>query len=139
MILFVDDEKRYMDTYMLELVICGYDDKVRLETNVDTALQYFERNLDKIELIILDIMMPAGESFKNSNTLLGLRTGVDFYERVRKGTSALPVIIFTNVSDPSLAERFSNEKNCMFMRKTDYLPHEFAEEVQKLVPLPVKK
>lgn len=139
MILIVDDEKRYIDNYMVELVICGYGDEVMLKTNVDAALHYLKENLAGIQLLILDIMMPPGESFRNSNAQLGLRTGVDFYERIRKDAPDLPVIIFTNVGDPSLEERFASERRCWFMRKTDYLPHEFAEEVQKIVPLPVKK
>ena len=136
MILIVDDERRYIDQYKLELVLCGYNDQVRLETNVDAALEFAEGNLAGIQLLILDIMMPSGQSFKGTNTDSGLRTGVQFYERIRKQAPTLPVIILTNVGDPELEARFERETYCWFMKKTNYYPHEFVEEVQKIVPLP---
>lgn len=139
MILIVDDEKRYIDQYILELVLSGYDDRVRLETNVDAAMRYFVENLSRVELLVLDIMMPPGEDFDDDVAQSGLRTGVEFFDRVRRLSRDLPVIILTNVGDPELATRFEQEKNCWFMRKTDYLPYQFAHEVQQIVPLPVTK
>jgi CheY-like chemotaxis protein len=137
MIVIVDDEKRYIDQYILELVLSGYNDKVRLETKVDAAMRYIEENLSRVELLVLDIMMPPGEESDNDVTQSGLRTGVDFFDRVRRLSADLPVIILTNVGDPGLATRFEQEKKCWFMRKTDYLPYQFAHEVQQIVPLPV--
>jgi len=139
MILIVDDEKRYIDQYILELVLSGYDDRVRLETNVDAAMRYFVENLSRVELLVLDIMMPPGEDFDDDVAQSGLRTGVEFFDRIRRLSRDLPVIILTNVGDPELATRFEQEKNCWFMRKTDYLPYQFAHEVQQIVPLPVTK
>ena len=139
MIVIVDDEKRCMDTYMLELILSGYDDRVILETNVDAAMRYIKGNLSSVELLILDIMMPPGADFDNESAQGGLRTGVEFFDRIRRLSADLPVIVFTNVGDPGLATRFEKEKNCWFMRKTDYLPYEFAHEVQQIVPLPVTK
>ena len=136
MIVIVDDEKRYMDNYILELVLSGYGDKVRLETNVDAALSFIEENLSGVELLILDIMMPTGASFGTAAAQSGLRAGVEFFDTVRKLSTDLPVIIFTNVGDPGLEARFDQEQNCWFMRKTDYLPHEFAHEVRNIVPCP---
>lgn len=138
MILFVDDERRVMDSYSLELALCGYD--VRFETKVDVAINFFEAHLNQIDLLVLDIMMPTGESFKNSNTTGGLRTGLPFYKRVRQRTPQLPVVILTNVTDEGIEEFFKKEKHCWFLRKVDFLPFEFAKEVNNIIPLPpVKK
>jgi CheY-like chemotaxis protein len=137
MIVIVDDEKRYMDNYILELVLSGYNDRVRLETDVDAAMRYIEGNLSSVELLILDIMMPPGQDFDNNTAQSGLRAGVEFFDRIRKLSGSLPVIIFTNVGNAALASRFEQEKHTWFMRKTDYFPHEFAHEVQQIVPLPV--
>lgn len=131
MILFVDDEKREMDSYVKELDFSGY--KVSFQNDVDDALMFFEENLNRIDLLILDIMMPPGSSFKNVDTELGLRTGVHFYESIRQKTPDLPVMILTNVSDKRVAERFRREHKCWFFRKEDYFPYEIVEEVKEVL------
>lgn len=131
MILFVDDEKRYMNSYVEELKLSGYE--VSFQGDVDSALRFFEENLNRINLLILDIMMPPGSSFKEVDTQLGLRTGIHFYERIREKAPNLPVMILTNVSDPRVEERFRKENKCWFLRKEDYFPFELAEEVKKVL------
>ena len=56
MILFVDDEERWIRVFMEELRRFGYD--VHLETSVDRALGFFRANSDEIQLVVLDIMIP---------------------------------------------------------------------------------
>jgi len=130
MIVLVDDEKREMDSYVRELRLSGYE--VSFQRDVDTALRFVEENLDRVDLLILDIMMPAGFCFKDVDTNSGLRTGVFFYERIREKASDLPVVILTNVSDEGVAERFSGENKCWFLRKEDYLPFELVEKVKNI-------
>ena len=131
MILFIDDEKREMDSYVKELGFSGY--KVSFQNDADDALRFFEGNLSRLDLLILDIMMPPGSSFKDVDTDLGLRTGVRFYERIREKAPDLPVMILTNVSDERVADRFRRENKCWLLRKEEYLPFEFAEEVKKVL------
>lgn len=131
MILFIDDEGRRMDSYVRELELSKYD--VSFQYNVDVSLAFFEKNLPQIDLIILDIMMPPGSSFKDVDTNLGLRTGVRFYEKIRQKAPELPVIILTNVSDEQLAERFREEEKCRFLRKEDYLPFELVQQVDEVI------
>lgn len=131
MILFVDDEKREMDSYVQELELSRYE--VSFQTDVDVALNVFDEEFNRIDLLILDIMMPPGSSFDNSETEMGVRTGVRFYERIRERTTDLPVVILTNVSDEGVRERFCGESKCWFLRKEDYLPFQLAEEVEKIV------
>jgi len=131
MILFVDDERRFMDSYKVELELEGY--AVYFQSDVDSALAFMEGSIDTVELIILDIMMPPGNSFQSVETRGGLRTGVRFYERIRDMAPHLPVIIFTNVSDEQLEKRFQTEHNCRFVRKENYLPHELVETVREIL------
>lgn len=132
MILFVDDEKRFMHSYMMELELEGHT--VSFQNDVDSALSLLEKGLDHLELLILDIMMPPGRNFQGEDTGGGLRTGVFFYERIRVLAPHLPVIIFTNVSDEQLEKRFKAEANCRFLRKEEYLPHELVETVREILP-----
>jgi CheY-like chemotaxis protein len=131
MILFVDDERREMDSYARELDLSGH--KVEFETDVDSALKAFDEKLSQIKLLILDIMMPPSSSFKEVNTESGLRTGIHFYDRIREKAPELPVIILTNVSNEGVAQKFRGRKKCWFFRKEDFLPHQLAEEVGKIL------
>ena len=133
MILFVDDERRHISSYVTELEELGYT--VVCENSVDQALQFLDRNRSNLKLIILDIMMPPGQAFKKLDTDEGRRTGVFFFERVKERAPELPVIVLTNVADDELMDRLRDEKNCWYFQKKHYLPYEIAQEVKRIYPL----
>lgn len=132
MILFVDDERRHTDAYTQDLTRSGYE--VVYHSSVDNAMHYFDANSAKIGLVILDLMMPPGDSFKDVDTDDGLRTGKHFYKRVREKVTKLPVIILTNVSDDDLRAEFERDKNCWYFEKEHYLPYEITQEVKRIYP-----
>jgi DNA-binding NarL/FixJ family response regulator len=133
MILFVDDEERFMSSYFDELreALPGY--KILCKYKVDDALSALRENADRIELLILDIMMAPGVSFSGADTTAGLRTGIRFYELARQINPAMNVIIFTNISDSSVEDYFDKEEKCLFLRKENHLPFEFAERVKEVL------
>ena len=120
MILFVDDEGRYVDVYVAELKDSGYT--VELKTDVDSALKFFREHHKDISLLILDIVMPAGQEFQEVDTEYGLRTGVLFYEKIKEINSTLPVIILTNLNKEDLDEKFFEEEKCLILQKADIFP-----------------
>ncbi|HEX9943129.1 MAG TPA: response regulator [Thermoanaerobaculia bacterium] len=131
MILFVDDDDKRMESIIDELSLSGLD--VRFYSDVDEAVTFFETHSEEVKLLILDIMMPHGSNFNAEETELGLRTGVRFFKKIREARYDLPVIIFTNVSDQDVSERFGKENRCAFLQKRDFLPFEFAEEVRRVL------
>jgi CheY-like chemotaxis protein len=131
MIFFVDDEKRRMEIYIKELRLSGYE--VEIESDVDSALDFLGKNHEKIELLILDVMMPAGKAFEDINTKYGLRTGISFYEKIRKENSTLPIIIFANVSDEEVEKKINSNCNSLFLQKEDFLPFQFVEEIKEFL------
>ena len=134
MILFVDDEPWYVDSYVQELKLSGYDVHFQnCQDGMDTAAEFFERNERQVELLILDIIMPPGSTFQNTDTEMGLRTGVAFFEQARAVRPDLPVIILTNVSDEHVRERFISEDKCLYLCKEDYYPFELCTEVEQLL------
>ncbi len=130
MILFIDDEEE-MDSYRMGLALSGYD--VELITKLDEAWKYFNLNLAKIQLVILDISMPPGDFLKDYDTKAGLRTGVFFFDKLREKLPLLPIIIFTNVSDEKVKLRFDGDQNCLFLNKTDELPDTLAEKIGQVL------
>jgi len=128
MILMIDDEKRTLDSYLQELRLNDF--AVRYESLVDAGLKCLEENAHEIELLILDLMLPFGQAFNEEETDKGLRTGVLFYERVRRTNDRLPIIILTNNVDEGIRRVFEQDPHCRFFRKEDLLPFELADEVK---------
>jgi CheY-like chemotaxis protein len=122
----VDDDKRRMQSYVQELQFFDYN--VNFKADVDEALDFFENNHEQLELVILDIMMPTGNSFSNDRSDNGLRTGICFYERIRSQKQNLPVIILTNISSTELLEIKLTET--LICEKTLTIPFQFAEIVR---------
>jgi CheY-like chemotaxis protein len=134
MILFVDDERREMESYVEELRLSDY--QVKFINKVDEAIEFFAENQSRLCLIILDIMMPTNGLFKDIDTEFGLRTGVHLYRKFREKATTLPVIILTNVSDDRVAKYFQQEANCTFLSKEDILPYELTENVRSILSHP---
>lgn len=131
MILMIDDEKRTLDSYLQELTLSDFT--VRYESSVDAGLNYLEENSGDIELLILDLMMPSGQAFSQDETDKGMRTGIVFYQRVRRTFEHLPVMILTNNVDEGIRRIFEQEPHCRFFRKEDLLPFELVEEVKNFL------
>ena len=148
MILFVDDEIRDMESFVQELKFEFGKEAVKFIQNVDEALEYLEENKSKIQLLLLDNMMPSGKIFKDKPTKQGLRTGIFFYKYIRQQYPDLPVIIFTNVPESNAFTDFSDEseekirnlltkdkdkKKALYLHKADFFPYELVEEVKNLL------
>jgi CheY-like chemotaxis protein len=130
MLLIVDDGKFEMQTIVEELELSGFE--VVWKTDVDAALTFLKRNTQQVDLLILDIMMPAGRAFRDEDTQDGLRTGFHFYERARAMAPHLPIVMFTNFPNERIMEQYRRE-NCFIFRKVDYLPYELVEQVQAIL------
>src|SRR3712207_3063084 len=102
MILFVDDEPLRIQSYVDELDSRGYD--VLLRTDVDSARRVMQDGRERVELVILDIMMPPGAALTWEQTGCGLKTGLHLYREIRMEAPELPVIILTNVPDEEVAD-----------------------------------
>jgi CheY-like chemotaxis protein len=129
MILFVDDERRRMQSYVEELKLSGYE--VEFKSDVDDALIFFEENKEKLDLLILDVMMPTGNSFNNQYADDGLRTGICFHEKVRHQNQSIPIIIFTNTP---VNESFDTESGKTFVFQKDMLlPFDLTNKVNHIL------
>ncbi len=129
MILFVDDERRRMSSYVEAIELSNH--QVIFESNVDDALGFFEKNCEQLKLLILDVMMPIGNSFDDERADNGLRTGICFYQKVRKLNPSIPVIIFTNFRNNELTN-IQSEKTSVF-HKDGILPFELASNVDRIL------
>lgn len=142
MILFVDDEPRIMNSLRqyLEAQLKPHGYEVVFHNNVDTAWDFFEKHIEEIDLVILDIMMPPEKQFSTERTNGGLKTGLFFYKRIRARTQEMPVILFTNFSDEDVEKRLRQEdRKARFLQKANYLLLDFVDEVKRMLGLPVSE
>ena len=83
-----------MESYEKALRWKGYE-VVRCYT-VDEAIAFARSNPPTVDAIILDLMMPAGEAFRNEDTEGGVKTGVLLFHALRKDLPNAPVLVLTN-------------------------------------------
>ena len=140
MILFVDDERRIMDSYLqyLRMTLSPEGYEVEFLSDVNEGVDFFDKNRESIDLVILDIMMPPGR-FGSERTNGGLKTGMAFYEHIRERTSDLPIIIFTNFLENEVDERFKRDSKCKFLQKVNYDLKDFLLVVKKVLSLPTSE
>ncbi len=138
MILFIDDEKMFNESYVESLKEAKYD--VLFEQNPARGLEIFNSRMNEIDLVIMDIMfaMPISlpPEIDESKIMDGLRTGEEFL-RLMNATpdgKKIPKIILTNVADESFHAKYTSSdevKGCY--RKRDTLPSELVEIVKRIL------
>ena len=136
MILFIDDEARLMDSHRqhLEFQLGDHQKQLRYFSDVDSAMAYFSENSSEVELVVLDVMMPPGHSFQESNH--GLKTGFFVYRKFRESRPELPILFYTNANDEVLAEKPREDKNLKYLSKVNYpLLDDLWGEVKKELKL----
>jgi len=133
MILFVDNEKQYVDNMLEELKLLGCE--VVFCDGVDEALEKFQTFPDKIDLIVCDVMMPHGKSFRAEETEQNRITGLRFLARVREMGFNGQVVLLTYL-EPGRApveEAAKQYPPCRVIRKREKWSFEIAEMISLLV------
>jgi predicted nucleotide-binding protein len=128
-ILFVDDELRDVDAYVLELKFAGFD--VTTTASADEAFKLVSN--ESFDLVVLDIMMPPGKHFRNKETAFGLKTGLMLALLVRQKLPGTMIVAFTNNPDPNIKELFSRNEHLLYLRKEDYAPSELTETIKEVL------
>lgn len=149
MILYIDDEPRYVESFVDELNLEFENKKIESINNTDKAVVFFEQYAQEIEIVILDIMMPSGKVFKDKPTQEGLLTGLFFYEYIREKYIDLPIIIFTNTSEEYIVKSFDDNldirkildqfqedmiaKKVLYLQKQNIFPYQLVEKVNEML------
>ncbi len=135
MILFVDDEPRIMDSYKfhLEFNLQAIGKELHFFSKVDEAMGFYKNNFSELELIILDVMMPGGETFDFKETNGGIRTGFLFYKKIREDLPKIPIFIFTNSIEEEIKSEIEKDPHAELMQKINYSLDDFWREVKEVL------
>jgi len=98
-ILYVDDEQWLMSGIVDSLSV---DYKIQTASSADEALALLEDTANRIDLILLDIMMPTGSRIVDPNR--GRTSGVGFTRLVLQEMKlGIPVVCYSVVDDKEVA------------------------------------
>ncbi len=125
MIIFIDDEPEYITPFTEAFRFSGF--QVNVISNVDAAWATIVENLEDVDAVILDIMMPPGRLFEDQDTKEGLRTGLRFLEKMRGLDERIPVICLTNTDTRSLPE--ISHANHFIYEKKDVNPWQLVDKM----------
>ena len=132
--LIVDDEHLAMRGYVNELKAAAFDVKQCFDP--DKSLKYVRDHYFSIIAIVLDIMLPAGERFRNENTMNGLITGLHLYRDLKSRCPRVPFLFLTNVPNDVLSDildRFDDVPREMVVHKMECKPAELVRMLRNLL------
>jgi CheY-like chemotaxis protein len=129
-ILFIEDERLPMIYYIKELERSGFNVK---EFHSPEDAVAFAQTKPQLALIILDIMMPPGEKYKEEDTKDGLRTGVFLFRDLSILYQDLPIIILTNVGNSETLGYFRDRLNCKVVQKLECPPFALVQLVKEMI------
>ncbi len=108
-ILFVDDEP--WGTEALRLKLEGRGFICDTTTDMSSALKLMDK--EKYELVVTDIMMPAGEDFPDVESS---KTGVKFAEKIRQKYPDVQIICLSVIGDQQIINLLK-KKGVLYLRK----------------------
>jgi len=106
-ILLVDDEFMVLELASEILTYLGH--KVFIANSGFDGLKLFKENQNKINLIIVDLLMPE-------------MNGKEFYEKIREIDANVPIIISTGISEAKEKEALKNLDVLDFLEKPYTVP-----------------
>lgn len=130
-ILLIDDEEAPNVFYVRALERAGF--RVERRTSVDDALDFARGAIQKLALVILDVMMPFGRSYSAEDADDGLRTGVLVYKDIRALSSTVPILVLTVVRNPDILACFEDEPRLKVIRKLDCTPRQLVQQVGEMI------
>ncbi|PIS05013.1 MAG: response regulator [Candidatus Buchananbacteria bacterium CG10_big_fil_rev_8_21_14_0_10_42_9] len=119
-ILIVEDENALLDLYQIRLIKEGYN--VILASNGEEGLSQALNHLPN--LILLDLVMPQVDGYTLIREL-----------KVNPSTKKIPIVIFSNLSQPSEVEKGLKLGAQDYIVKSNVTPSQLAEKVKVLLPL----
>ncbi len=128
MVLFIDDEPRFISPFIDAFHFSGFS--VQVLTDVDSAWDIIKARTDEIDAIILDIMMPPGRLLEGYETKEGLRTGLLFLELMKDLDERIPVVCLTN-ADTRLFPKIAHRNHFIFEKK-DIDPWQMVEKMSDI-------
>jgi len=120
-ILFIDDEEYYNELFIEHIDLRTEWELKHVKTAKD-ALDFLEKHISEVDVIILDIMMPEDELLEPYNTGDGENSGLVFFEQYLKKiikANDIPVVVYSNRADmDQFITKHTHDTNISYVRKS---------------------
>jgi CheY-like chemotaxis protein len=126
-VLVIEDDVECAEAYQA-LLEPNYE--ITLAHDGSRALDLLESGT-KFDLVILDIMMPAGERIQTKD--VGLTTGLELLKEIRGKKNDIAVIIISVVWDQEVTSRMRDLGARAILQKPLRPPHKLVETVNEIL------
>lgn len=126
-ILVIEDDVECAQAYQA-LLEPTYD--VALAHDGTSGLEALESET-RFDLVILDIMMPAGERIDTKD--VGLSTGLELLRQIRKSGSDIPVVVISVVWDQQITTEMRELGAQTVLQKPVRPPGKLAETINEIL------
>ena len=114
-ILWIDDDI-YSIYNMIELLKDEGFNVISIN-NIDEAIEKLDELQNKIDIVILDIMMPPGKTFSTIESKGGFASGLALARYIKKEIPHLPIICFSGAADTEDIISWFQNKSIPIVRK----------------------
>lgn len=136
-IIFIDDELQRIEVYIEDLEIAFEQMGDKTSTilpfgDLESAYKYIQEWHERIDLVVLDVMMPGGNTFYDKEIdPMGMKSGFFLCKKINELYPELSVMMFTNVTDPDI-EQYVEDRDKTKLKlsyKDEMLPFELTRLV----------
>ena len=129
-VLFIDDDRVPSGFYASAL----QEEGLIVERSFDIDHAWTLVDCDKLDVVVLDIMMPGGTRYSDHQTRDGLLTGLFFEDDLEEKCPELPIIALTNVTNGSTLKQMGARHSVVSVKlKPESPPDEFAIYVRNFL------
>jgi len=140
-ILLVDEDRIQMRPFIAEVELRGHT--VRLVEEADDGLNA-AKQLKRLDLAIIDIMLPSVNRYSSEETQNHLYTGVFLARDIRRAHPDVPLLLISNHRFPESLRKIDRAMtsigNCAFLSKQSFFdPGEFADVIDRVLAHGISK
>lgn len=128
-ILFVEDDPFHVIPYTDNLMDAGFE--VVVAESTSQALEALSSK--RFDLILLDVMLPAGDSFSSVETSGGFKTGLALARMIRRNYPSLPIAALTLSEDQEVKEWFERDSTVVYLEKARTNPRQLPRLIKRFL------
>ncbi len=128
-VLWVDDDVYFIHQLAGYVRDTGVD--IRVAESADKALELMDQLGEKVSMVIVDMMMPPGESFSDLETKGGYTTGLALTRRILQSRPAMPILAFSVASDSETMTWFDSNTEGYLVKPAR--PNEIVRAIHRAV------
>lgn len=92
-----------------------------------------EKDIDNYVCVIIDLIMPVGNTLDIQKTRRNIDTGLELIKRMKRKFKNAKIVVYSQLKDSEKAKKYCATKGIPFWEKGDVLPSEFVSKIIEYV------